>query len=57
MGRAHLPPKLQAAWICREMKWDWHTYRRQPYPFLSILKSMLQNEAEEMERKQKNQKS
>jgi hypothetical protein len=44
---------MKAALICREMKWDWHTYRQQPQWFVSMILSMLQNEAEENERRKK----
>lgn len=35
------------------MKWDWQTYRAQPQWFVTMLLSMLQNEAEETNRKAK----
>lgn len=38
---------MKAALLCREMKWDWHTYRDQPQWFVEMLLSMMQNEAEQ----------
>jgi hypothetical protein len=44
---------MKAAILCREMKWTWEEYRAQPQWFIVMLLSMLQNEAEEMNRKAK----
>jgi uncharacterized protein YbaP (TraB family) len=41
------------ALICREMKWDYHTYQRQPAWFIDLLIMMLQAEAEGIERQTK----
>ena len=45
--------RMKAALLCREMKWDWHTYRSQPQWFITSLLTMLQNEAEEAKTKGK----
>lgn len=42
---------MKAALVCREMKWDWYTYRQQPQWFIDVLLTMFQNEAEESKRK------
>jgi hypothetical protein len=41
---------MKMALLCREMKWDSETYRRQPQWFITMLLSMLQNEAEQAKR-------
>jgi hypothetical protein len=44
---------MKAVIVCREMSWSWHEYREQPQWFITMLLSMLQNEAEETKRKAK----
>jgi hypothetical protein len=44
---------MKAAVLCREMKWTWQEYREQPQWFVTMILSMLQNEAEEIKSKQK----
>jgi hypothetical protein len=44
---------MKAILLCREMKWDWFTYRAQPHWFVSNLLIMLQAEAEEAKSKSK----
>ena len=39
--------------LCREMKWKFQEYREQPQWFIVMLLSMLQNEAEETNRRNK----
>jgi hypothetical protein len=42
-----------AALICREMKWDWEQYQSQPKWFIDVILSLMQEEAEESNRKAK----
>jgi len=44
---------MKATVICREMSWTWQEYRDQPQWFITMLLSMLQNEAEEAKRRSK----
>jgi hypothetical protein len=44
---------MKAAILCREMKWSWEVYCSQPQWFITMLLSMLQNEAEQAERRNK----
>jgi len=44
---------MKAAIICRELGWTWQEYCEQPHWFITMLLSMLQNEAEETKRKSK----
>lgn len=53
LGRAELTREMLAAIICREYGWDWHTFESQPNWFLNVIVSMLQNEAEESKRRNK----
>ena len=53
LGRAELLPEMVAAIVCREYGWTWEEYQCQPAGFLKTITSMLQNEAEESNRKAK----
>ena len=53
MGRAELSPQMVAALLCREMKWTYEEYANQPTWFISTLFSMLRQEAEELNRRNK----
>jgi hypothetical protein len=39
--------------VCREYSWDWNTYQEQPKWFIDVILSMLRNEAEEAQRRNK----
>jgi hypothetical protein len=39
--------------LCKEMHWTSRQYRREPQAFVAALHSLLQNEAEAMNRKAK----
>jgi hypothetical protein len=53
MGRAYLPPEMKAAPLIDREKWTWQQYRAQPQWLIVMLTSMVQNEAEQQERKAK----
>lgn len=42
---------MTAALICREYGWDWETYQSQPAWFISVILSMLREEGEETNRR------
>jgi hypothetical protein len=42
-----------AALVCREFGWDWQTYQEQSKWFIDIVLSMLREETEEGNRKNK----
>lgn len=42
---------MLAAIVCREMKWDWKQYQRQPAWFIDILVEMFGAESDEIRRK------
>ena len=46
-------PEMVMSILCREMKWDYATYQKQPAWFIDMLQKMLSIEAYETNRKLK----
>ena len=44
---------MKAVLLCDREHWTWQQYREQPQWFITSLLTMMQNEAEEMNRKNK----
>jgi hypothetical protein len=53
LGRAELTPEMVAALVCREYGWRYEDYEAQPSWFITTIIEMLQQEAEESNRKNK----
>ena len=51
MGRADVTQEMLAALVCREMKWTFEEYERQPASFIDTIVLMLQAESKVAERK------
>ena len=47
---------MQAAIVCREMKWTYEEYRSQPIAFITVLCKLFNAEAENAKRQNKNDK-
>jgi len=46
---------MSMAVLCREMKWTWHEYRRQPTWFVHFLLALMQEEIKAKKRPQSNE--